>query len=115
MSLTLSFLNYLESYAAKDLGAIAAMFADDISLRDWKIRVVGKDAALRETQHNFDSVSSLSIEPLRLYEGANSVAGELRIVIDGQIELYVVDTLDFDTAGKITAIRAYLGRGDDIG
>lgn len=39
-------LRYLKKYAEKDLVAINKMFADDIVLRDWKIRVEGKDKAL---------------------------------------------------------------------
>jgi len=41
------------------------------------------------------------------------VAGELRIVIDGTVELHVVDALTFAVDGRIQAIRAYRGRGDD--
>jgi steroid delta-isomerase len=47
-----------------------------------------------------------------LYESASSIAGELRILVDDTIELFVVDALDFDAHGQITAIRAFLGRGD---
>lgn len=43
------------------------------------------------------------------------MAGELRIVVDGTIEMYVVDVISFDSNGKIKSIRAYLGRGDDQG
>ena len=41
------------------------------------------------------------------------MAGELRIVVDGKIELHVVDVISFDSNGKIKSIRAYLGRSDD--
>jgi ketosteroid isomerase-like protein len=107
-----SFLAYLRHYEAKDLPAIAAQLADDIVLRDWKIRVTGKAAALAETAANFAAAQSLSIEVLAITESAHAVAGELRIVVDGQTELFVVDVLDFDADGQICAIRAYLGRGD---
>ena len=103
---------YLNGYAAKDLKTIDHMFADDIILRDWKIRVVGKSLALAETQKNFDAVNSLSIEVLATYESEDTVAAELKIVIDDSEELYVTDVITFNQVGKITSIRAYVGRGD---
>ena len=67
--------------------------AEQIQLRDWNLSVVGKAAALAETRHNFESVESLQIEILSLFESADGVAGELRILINGRDELYVVDVL----------------------
>lgn len=88
------------------------MFAEDIILRDWKIRVEGKENALRETKKNFDSADSIEIEVLSTLEGKDTVAAELRIIVDKKEELYVIDVLSFDRSSKINAIRAYLGRGD---
>jgi len=106
------FLTYLHHYANKNLDAIAAMFADGITLRDWNLAVTGKAAALSATAKNFQSAQTIAIEPLHLYASADGMAGELRIVIDGAVELHVVDVLTFAADGRITAIRAYLGRGD---
>ncbi|MGM9483357.1 nuclear transport factor 2 family protein [Roseateles sp. NT4] len=104
---------YLAAYAARDLTAVDAMFADAITLRDWNIRVVGKAAALEETRKNFDSVESLSIEVLAAYERDGGAAAELKIGINGRDTIYVVDVFDLDADGRITAIRAYIGRGDE--
>lgn len=106
------FLTYLRHYADKNLDAIAAMFADDITLRDWNLAVTGKAAALSETAKNFGAAQTIEIEVLHLYANDDGVAGELRIVIDGATELFVVDVLTFAADGRIQAIRAYLGRGD---
>ncbi len=113
MSHRQQFLTYLHHYANKNLDAIAAMFADEITLRDWNLAVVGKAAALHETAKNFQAAQSIEIEALHMYGNTDAVVGELRIVIDGALELRVVDVLTFAADGKITAIRAYLGRGDD--
>ena len=113
MSRTELFLSYLQHYADKNLQAIAAMLADEVTLRDWKISVRGKPAVLAETAKNFGAAQSVQIEALRLYEGADSVAGELRILVDGSIELFVVDVIRFGADGRILAVRAYLGRGDE--
>ena len=104
---------YLNGYAAKDIAAIDDIFAEDIVLRDWKIRVVGKPLALEETQKNFDAVDHLKIDILATYESDDTVAAELRILIDGSEELYVTDVITFNTEGKISSIRAYVGRGDN--
>jgi len=104
---------YLAAYAARDLAAVEAMFADAITLRDWKIRVVGKAATLEETRKNFESVESLSIDVLAAYERDGGAAAELKIAINGRDTIYVVDVFDFDADGRIAAIRAYIGRGDE--
>ena len=112
MSHRQAFLDYLQHYAARDLERTTAMFADDITLRDWTVSVRGKAAAVAETARNFSTVRSLDIEVLHLVEEGDTVAGELRIVVDGALVLHVVDVLVFDAAGRIRAIRAYQGRGD---
>ena len=105
-------LYYLQKYAEKDINAMKEIFADDIVLRDWKIRVVGKENALSETRKNFEAADSLEIEVLATYENNNTVAAELKITVDQTEELYVVDVISFNADRKIEAIRAYLGRGD---
>ena len=103
---------YLKKYAEKDIGAMEAMFADDIVLRDWKIRVEGKELALAETRKNFEAADTIEIEVLATYEDDHTVAAELKITVDQTEELYVVDVISFNEENKISAIRAYLGRGD---
>lgn len=101
---------YLQAYEAQDIEAISAMLSDQVSLRDWDICVQGKDAALKETQKNFAAVQRLKIVPLAVYESEDAVAAELQILIDGRVDLRVVDVVEFDAQGAIRAIRAYKGR-----
>ncbi|MCQ3939400.1 MAG: nuclear transport factor 2 family protein [Chloroflexi bacterium] len=103
---------YLRYYADKNLEAISAMLAEDVHLRDWNISVNGKAEVVRETAKNFAEAASIDIQILDVYENADTVAGELRIVVDGTIDLYVVDVVTFNKHSKVTAIRAYKGRGD---
>lgn len=104
---------YLAAYAARDLAAIEPMLADAVTLRDWKIRVTGKAAALEETRKNFAAVQHLAIDVLAVYERPGGAAAELKIVVDHRDTIYVVDMFDIDADGRIAAIRAYIGRGDD--
>ena len=106
-------LQYLQAYQNKDITTVSDLFADDIILRDWNLRVVGKQAALNETQKNFAAANTLRIEVLHTYENANSVAAELIITVNDSEILHVVDVLVFNEQGKINAIRAYRGRGDE--
>lgn len=106
-------ISYLKKYAEKDLNGIKEMFSEDIVLRDWKIRVEGKENALIETRKNFESVNSIKIEVLSTYESKNTIAAELKITINSTEELYVVDVITINAKGKIKSIRAYLGRGDE--
>lgn len=106
------FLSYLRHYESKHLEQISEMFAEDVTLRDWKFCVRGKPAAPAETKTNFEAARSIQIHPLYLYESQNAVAAELTILVDGSDELFVVDVVDFDSDGKITATRAFLGHGD---
>ena len=103
---------YLAAYAARDLAVIEPMLADAVTLRDWKIRVAGKAAALAETRKNFDAVRHLQIDVLAACERPGGVAAELRIVVDQRDTIFVVDVFDVDADGRIAAIRAYIGRGD---
>ncbi len=104
---------YLKAYENKDLASIEALLAPGVVLRDWKIRVQGKAAALRETQKNFDNAGALKIEVLQLHATASTVAAELRILVGAEVEIFVVDVFEMDNKGRISAIRAYLGRGDE--
>lgn len=105
-------LYYLRKYAEKDLRAMEKLFAENIILRDWKIRVLGIEKALAETQKNFETAESIVIEVLSTYENIDTVAAELKILVDESEELNVVDVITFNIDGKIKSIRAYKGRGD---
>lgn len=105
-------LLYLKKYEEKDIKSIEKMFSDDIVLRDWKIRVEGKENALSETLKNFESVESIKIDVISIYENESTVAAELKIIINNKEELYVMDVITINSEGKISSIKAFIGRGD---
>ena len=104
--------HYLKCYENKDLELISSMFSEDITLRDWKISVSGYEKALAETRKNFKNAESLSISILNVMENDHTVSAELKIVVNNEEVLYVVDVLTFNDEGLISSIRAYLGRED---
>lgn len=102
-------LAYLRAYEARDLGAIAALLSEDVRLQDWNLVAQGKAAVLAETQRNFDEAEHLQIDVLSLFAGEGCAAARLRIVVNRQIELEVVDTITVDAPGRVLSIRAYKG------
>lgn len=104
------FRSYIAAYSNMDLDEVSSMLAEDVHLRDWKISVYGKEKAVTETRKNFEASNSIEIQILTTYQAKNAVAGELRIVVNQAEVLYVTDVLTFNEEGKISSIRAYLGR-----
>lgn len=100
---------YLRAYEARDLPAIAALLSEDVRLQDWNLVAQGKAAVLAETRANFEAARSLRIELLRCYESGTQAAAELRITVNAEIVLEVVDAVRVNTNGQIEAIRAYKG------
>lgn len=109
MSIIEGIQTYLQAYLRKDLITIRELFSEDIQLSDWKISVTGRDAAIAETAKNFSAARTIEIETYGMYTNGDTVAAELRIVVDGEVELRVVDVVSFDAAGRIKQVRAYLG------
>jgi len=104
------FRSYITVYANMDLDEVSSMLAEDVHLRDWKVSVYGKENAVAETRKNFEASTSIEIQILATFQAENAIAGELRIVVNKSEVLYVTDVLTFNEDGKISSIRAYLGR-----
>lgn len=102
-------LRFLAAYAAKDLDTIAGLVVDDVLLRDWNLEVRGRAAFLAETQRNFDNADTIAIDVLALHATDRSVAAEVLITVDDSVRLRVVDVLDLDGDGRVTAVRSYKG------
>jgi ketosteroid isomerase-like protein len=100
---------YLNAYASKDLNAVSAMLADDITLKDWNLWVEGKSAVLLETQKNFEAAVQLEITVNQVFEFDDTAAATLEIRVNENVRLDDVDVLRFNSVGQILSIRAYKG------
>lgn len=100
---------YFEIFSRKDLDGLGVMFTGDVTLRDWEISAAGIDDVLAANKKIFDSVESIQVTPLHLYQDTNTVAAEISIVVNGTIHLKVVDIITFNDSGKISSIKAYKG------
>ncbi|MBL0093365.1 MAG: hypothetical protein IPP50_13970 [Piscinibacter sp.] len=102
-------MDYLAAYARKDLDAIDGLFADDVRLRDWKLFVQGRHAALAETAKNFESARSIEIDVLSTHERSARSPGRNCIRSTARSSSSSLDVVEFDDSARISAIRAYLG------
>ena len=113
-------LEYFEAFNKHDLDELKEMFSEDVSLRDWEISANGVNEVLNANSKIFNSVDSISVTPIMVYEGMDTllmgplgVEGtsivELEVLINDKEKLLVIDILEFNSDGKIKSIRAYRG------
>jgi ketosteroid isomerase-like protein len=99
---------YFETFSRKDLDSLADMFTDTAVLRDWTGSADGKANVLTANKNIFDSVDSITVTPLALYEDGNTVSAEIEVLINNDLKLLVVDIITFEN-NKISSLRAYKG------
>jgi hypothetical protein len=75
--------------------------------------VEGIDEVLKANQNIFDSVDTIVVKPIRVWDFLsqedNVVVAELEIVVNDEVTELVTDILEFDDDEKIKSIRAYKG------
>ena len=115
---------YFDTFSNKDLDGLKEMFADDITLRDWDINVVGIDDVLEANSNIFNSVESIKVNPINIWDASTPkqkvIVAELEIVVNDKEKILVTDILEFQYSEnridileiddyKIKSIRAYKG------
>ena len=79
-----------------------------MSLADWEpLFFDGKNNVLQANKTLFESVDSLNIVVKRIGINDKNVFAEIDISINGTVQIFVVDILEFDEEQKIKSIRAY--------
>jgi len=101
-------IQYFETFSNKDLTGLSEIFSDNAVTRDWDTVSEGKDAVLTANKNIFDSVDTITVTPLSLYEDGNTVAAEIEVLLNGVEKLLVVDVITFE-GSKISSLRAYKG------
>jgi len=99
---------YFETFSHKDLAGLALMFHTDVSLFDWEISAEGIHDVLEANKKIFDSVNTIKVVPMDLYQDGNVVVAELNIIVNEQEVIAVADVLTFED-DKIIMVRAYKG------
>lgn len=100
---------FLQSYSEKNIEAIQLMFSNDVIIRDWNTEINGKDAALLQFAHNFQSARSIEITIKSIFTSNTGSAAEIEILVDGTEKLRVVDVFEFDESGQINSVISYKG------
>ena len=100
---------YFWAWTDRDLDKLAAMFDDEVRLRDWTLTAFGKEETLTANKNIFDGVDSCKALPLYMYQDGLTVACRLNIYINKDNAFEVLDLITFNDQGKIVEILAYKG------
>jgi len=104
--------NYLETFANRDIEALAGFFSESVVLRDWEVSVTGKEKVIEANKGIFDSFTSIDLDITNVVSSKNQVVVEFALnlhSVDELISLLVTDIIEYDAHGKIISVRAYKG------
>ena len=101
--------DYFKTFSNKEIKKLGTFFSDDISLRDWDISAIGLNNVLKANSNIFNSVETISVQPIKIYQCDSTIIAELEILINSSDKILVVDVIEFDNSGRILSIRAYKG------
>ena len=102
-------LSYFKTFSEKNINGLSEMFDDNVTLRDWNKNYQGIKSVLEENLNIFQNVKTINAIPLNIISENNFVVAELKIIINGDEELKVVDMIEFNKKGKIISIKAFKG------
>jgi len=108
MSLIKTAKKYFKTFSNKDLSGLEKMFSRYVSLKDWEIEAIGIEEVLKANKKIFESVDSINVNPLKIYNDGNTIIAEINISINNrETILSIVDIIQFNDEGMITEIRAF--------
>ena len=102
-------LSYFKTFSEKNIDGLREMFDDNVILRDWDIDKKGIENVLKANLNIFQNVKTINAIPQNIISENNFVFAELKIVINDDDELKVVDLIEFNKKGKIISIKAFKG------
>ena len=100
-------LSYLDAFCSKDIRAIGYHLSDDVVLVDWEVSLKGKHEISAFFKRLFDSVTMINIEPIRIFQEADTVIVEMEIKFDKENTINVVDIVRFNSNCEIESVVAY--------
>ena len=102
-------LSYFKTFSEKNIDGLREMFDDNVTLRDWDINKKGIESVLKANLNIFQNVKTIKAIPQNIISENNFVFAELKIVVNDDEELKVVDLIEFNKKGKIISIKAFKG------
>ena len=101
--------SYFTIFSEKNIDGLREMFDDNVTLRDWDIDKKGIESVLKANLNIFQNVNTINAIPQNIISENNCVFAELKIVVNDNDELKVVDVIEFNKKGKIISIKAFKG------
>ena len=101
--------SYFKIFSEKNINGLSEMFDDNVTLRDWDINNQGIESVLKANLNIFQNVKTIKAIPQNIVSENNFVFAELKIIVNGDEELKVVDIIEFNKKGKIISIKAFKG------
>ena len=101
--------SYFKIFSEKNINGLREMFDDNVTLRDWEIDKQGIENVLKANLNIFQNVKTIKVIPQNIVSENNFVFAELKIIVNGDEELKVVDIIEFNKKGKIISIKAFKG------
>ncbi len=101
--------SYFKIFSEKNINGLREMFDDNVTLRDWEIDKQGIENVLKANLNIFQNVKTIKAIPQNIVSENNFVFAELKIIVNGDEELKVVDIIKFNKKGKIISIKAFKG------
>lgn len=101
-------LKYLNLFGSKNLEGVRQTLSPEAQLRDWDNTANNREEFISVVSRIFEGAGNLSVEVLNTVEQDTTVVVEMKISVDDD-DLLVTDVIEFESAGLITAVRAYLG------
>jgi len=102
-------LSYFKKFSEKNIDGLRELFDDNVTLRDWDIDKKGIESVLKANLNIFQNVKTINAIPQNIISENHFVFAELKIVVNDDEELKVVDLIEFNKKGKIISIKAFKG------
>ena len=109
MELNILTKKYQDAFNNQDIDKLRSLFHKDISLKDWDRTVEGLESVINENKKIFNSVKSLKAVTVKEFCVENTAICVLKIHVNNEEIIDVVDIIEFDDEGKILNITAYKG------
>ena len=102
-------LKYITAFNNQDLSGLRLLFNENIHLKDWEVNENGIENVIKANQKIFDSAPNLNVKIHNQYFFEKTAICVLKIKINDQTFIDVVDIIKVDDNYKIISITAYKG------
>ncbi len=100
-------IKYFKNFESKKLKNLEKQFANDIHLKDWEIDIQGKNNVLNANKNIFNQFNTIKIVVHDLTQNNSKIIAEISVCLNNNINLNVIDVLEFDFLNNIKKIYAY--------